>query len=185
MKDNKKQEKVEDKKNVAEEENLADQLEKDLENGEKAEETSNVNNFQKEAEEYKDKWMRSVAEFDNYKKRNASLYSDAFFEGKKEAVSKILSIGDNLETAIGMITDEKTKEGIEKLLKQFNSVLEGMGVTAVDPVGTEFNPDTAEAVMQVEPQDEQDKSGFVKMTFRKGYKLQDKMIRYAQVSVIK
>lgn len=138
-----------------------------------------------EADDYKDRWMRSVAEFDNYKKRNATLWQDAFFEGKKEAVLKILSIGDNLETAIGMIPDEKSREGVEKLLKQFVTTLENMEVKAIDPTGEQFDPENAEAVMQAEPTDESDQSGYVKATFRKGYSLNGKIIRYAQVSVIK
>ena len=67
-------------------------------------------------EEYKDKWMRSVAEFDNYKKRNARLYQDAYADGKSDVIIKILPVGDNLDTAINMGLDEKTTEGL-KLLK--------------------------------------------------------------------
>ena len=129
--------------------------------------------------------MRSVAEFDNYKKRNANVWQDAFYEGKKEVVSKILSIGDNLETAIGMIPDDKSREGVEKLLKQFVSSLESIGVKPIDPTGEEFDPAKAEAVMQVDAESEEEKSGFIKATFRKGYEMNGKIIRYAQVSVIR
>lgn len=137
-----------------------------------------------DANDYKDKWMRNVAEFDNYKKRNATLWRDAYVEGKKEVISKIIGLGDNLETAIPMITDESSKKGVELLLKQFNATLESMEVETIDPTGKEFDPETAEAVMQVEAE-EGDVSGYVKQTFRKGYKVNGKMIRYAQVSVIK
>lgn len=137
-----------------------------------------------EVADLKDKWLRNVAEFDNYKKRNATLWRDAFIEGKKETIFKILTIGDNIETAIPMISDEGSKKGVELLLKQFNSVLESLEVETIDPTGQEFNPDVAEAVMQAEPM-EGDVSGFVKQCFRKGYKVNGKIIRYAQVSVIK
>ena len=71
-----------------------------------------------ESQDYKDKWMRNVAEFDNYKKRNARIWQDAFDEGKKEIICKLLPIGDNLDSAISLITDEKTAEGIKLLRKK-------------------------------------------------------------------
>ena len=135
-------------------------------------------------DEYKDKWMRSVAEFDNYKKRNAKIWQEAFVEGKVEIISKILSIGDNLERALSMITDEGTKEGINLLLRQFNNVLKEINVEEINPVGEKFDPNYHEAVMQVEALDKEE-SDTVKAVFQKGYKLGDKIIRYAKVSVIK
>lgn len=151
---------------------------------EEAVEKSETDVLKEQVAEYKDKWMRAVAEFDNYKKRNASLYQDAFFDGKKEALLRLLPIGDNLETAITMIADENSRQGVELLLKQFYETVKSLGAEPVDPTGTEFSPDTAEAVMQVEKQ-EGDTENFVKQTFRKGYRLNGKMVRYAQVSVIK
>ncbi len=144
---------------------------------------SEVDLLKEEVADYKDKWMRNVAEFDNYKKRNATIWRDAFTEGKKDAVLKLLPIGDNIETAIAMITDEKTKEGLVLLLKQFLETLKNMGIEVIDPTGEEFNPDIAEAVMQVDG--EEGESGKVKNTFRKGYKSDNKIIRYAQVSVVR
>ena len=58
-----------------------------------------------QADDFKDRWMRNVAEFDNYKKRNATLYANAFFEGKVEVLLKVLPIGDNLDMAIAMGLD--------------------------------------------------------------------------------
>lgn len=154
------------------------------ETADKEVEVSEVDALKAEVSDYKDKWMRSVAEFDNYKKRNANLYKDAFVNGKSDTILKILPLGDNLETAIGMITDEKSREGVVLLLKQFNEVLKTLGVETIDPTGQEFDPEIAEAVMQVEPEDG-DVSGTVKTTFRKGYKSDNKIIRYAQVSVVR
>ncbi len=136
---------------------------------------------QLEANEYKDKWMRSVAEFDNYKKRNAHLWQDAFEEGSKDAILKLLPIGDNLEMALNMGLDEKTAEGIKLLIKKFTETLSAMGVTEINPVGETFDPNVAEAIMQVEGE-ESDK---VSQVFQKGYKLKEKIIRYAKVSVTK
>ncbi len=153
-------------------------------NEEEKVELSETDKLKAEVADYKDKWMRNVAEFDNYKKRNATIWKDAFVEGKKDTILKILPLGDNLETAINMITDEKSREGVVLLLKQFNDVLKNLGVEVIDPTGEQFNPDVAEAVMQVDG-NEGEESGMVKMTFRKGYKADNKIIRYAQVSVVR
>ena len=139
--------------------------------------------YKAQADEYKDKWMRSVAEFDNYKKRNARLWQDAFSDGKSEVIVKILPIGDNLDAALGMITDEKTAEGIRLLKRKFDETLAGLEVTEINPVGEKFDPNIAEAVMRAEKADGEE-SDTVKQVFQKGYKLKDKIIRYAKVSVI-
>lgn len=138
----------------------------------------------KSADEFKDKWMRSVAEFDNYKKRNAKLYQEAYSDGKADVIVKILPVGDNLDAAIGMGLDEKTTEGLKLLKKKFDEVLKGLEVEEINPVGEKFDPLTSEAIMQAEAEDGE-KSDTVKQVFQKGYKLKDKIIRYAKVSVIK
>ena len=73
----------------------------------------------KSTDEFKDKWMRNVAEFDNYKKRNAKLWQDAYNEGKADVILKILPVGDNLDIALSMPLDEKTAEGIKLIKKKF------------------------------------------------------------------
>ena len=136
------------------------------------------------ADEFKDKWMRSVAEFDNYKKRNAKIYQDAYSDGRADVIVKILPIGDNLDTAIAMGLDEKTTDGIRLLKKKFDDVLKSLDVEEINPVGEKFDPMTSEAIMQAE-KGENEESDTVKQVFQKGYKLKDKIIRYAKVSVIK
>ncbi len=137
-----------------------------------------------EVNEYKDKWMRSVAEFDNYKKRNARLWQDAFNEGVTSSVLKIVSIGDDLEWALTMGLDEKTANGIKNLIKKFTETLKAMDIEEINPVGEVFDPNLAEAVMQV-PAGEGEQPDVVKQVFQKGYKLKEKIIRYAKVSVVK
>lgn len=173
---------------MEEKENLTEEVEKTSETAQNNEtvqpELSETDKLKAEVAEYKDKWIRNVAEFDNYKKRNATIWKDAFLEGKKDTILKILPLGDNLETAINIITDEKSREGVVLLLKQFNDVLKNLGIEVINPTGEQFNPDVAEAVMQVDG-DEGEESGTVKTTFRKGYKADNKIIRYAQVSVVR
>ena len=140
--------------------------------------------LKKQAEDLKDKWMRNVAEFDNYKKRNAKLWQDAFNEGISSVILKILPVGDNLDRALLLGLDEKTEEGIKGIRRKFDETLKTLDIEEIDPVGEPFDPNVAEAVMQVE-KDDGEESDTVKQVFEKGYKLKDKIIRYAKVSVIK
>ncbi len=138
----------------------------------------------KSAEEFKDKWMRNVAEFDNYKKRNAKLWSDAFNEGVASVILKILPVGDNLDWALTLGLDAKTEEGIKGVRKKFDDVLKNLEIEEINPLGKPFDPNEAEAVMQV-PAEEGEECDVVKQVFQKGYKKGEKIIRYATVSVIK
>ena len=138
----------------------------------------------KPEDDYKDKWMRSVAEFDNYKKRNAHIRQEAYADGKADIIIKVLAVGDNLERALAMVEDEKTKEGLALVLKQYDAILKDMGVEEINPIGEKFDPNLCEAVMQVEGE-EGEESDTVKSVFLKGFKLGEKIIRYAKVSVVK
>lgn len=151
---------------------------------EKSETEREIEELRKQVAEYKDKWLRNVAEFDNYKKRNARLWQEAFNEGISSVVVKILPVGDNLDRALGLGLDEKTQEGIKAIRRKYDETLKGMDIEEIDPAGEPFDPNVAEAVMQVE-KGEGDTSDTVKQVFEKGYRLKDKIIRYAKVSVIK
>ena len=136
------------------------------------------------ADDYKDKWMRNVAEFDNYKKRNAKIWTDAFNEGVSSVILKILPVGDNLDWAMTLDLDERTKEGLKGIRKKFDETMQSLGIEEINPVGEPFDPNIAEAVMQVDGADGEE-SDTVKQVFQKGYKMKDKIIRYATVSVVK
>ena len=138
----------------------------------------------KQAEEYKDKWMRNVAEFDNYKKRNANQWAEAYNEGIASVVKKILPVGDNLDWALTLGLDEKTAEGIKNIRRKFDDTLQSMEIEEINPIGQVFDPQIAEAVMQV-PAEEGEQPDTVKQVFQKGYRKKDKIIRYATVSVVK
>lgn len=141
-------------------------------------------NLKAQVEEFKDKWMRNVAEFDNYKKRNAKLWGDAFNEGIASVIVKILPVGDNLDWALTLGLDEKTEEGIRGIQKKFKETLEGLEIEEINPIGEIFDPNVAEAVMQVEGT-EGEEHDTVKQVFQKGYRKKEKIIRYAKVSVVK
>ena len=143
-----------------------------------------IETLKAQADEFKDKWMRNVAEFDNYKKRNAKLWGDAFNEGVASVIVKILPVGDNLDWALTIGLDEKTEEGIRGIQRKFKETLESLEVEEINPVGEVFDPNVAEAVMQVEGA-EGEEPDTVKQVFQKGYRKKEKIIRYAKVSVVK
>ena len=160
-----------------------------VEKTEKTEKTESKTNEQiekltAEVNEYKEKWMRNVAEFDNYKKRNAKLWQEAYSSGISDVILKILPVGDNLEWALSLGLDEKTAEGIKKIIEKYNETLKGLEVEEINPLGEVFDPNIAEAVMQA-PADDGQEPDTVKQVFQKGYKLKDKIIRYAKVCVVK
>ncbi|MBP5466230.1 MAG: nucleotide exchange factor GrpE, partial [Clostridia bacterium] len=105
---------------------------------------------EKSADEYKDKWMRSVAEFDNYKKRNAKIWQDAFGEGVASVILKILVVGDTLDRALALGLDEKTQAGIAGIKRKFDETLASLNIEEINPAGEVFDTNIAEAVMQVE-----------------------------------
>ena len=143
-----------------------------------------IETLKAQVEEYKDKWMRNVAEFDNYKKRTAKNWQEAFNEGIASVIVKILPVGDNLDWALTLGLDEKTEEGIRGIKRKYDETLSGMEIEEINPIGQPFDPNVAEAVMQV-PAEDGEVSDTVKQVFQKGYKKKDKIIRYAKVSVVK
>lgn len=135
-----------------------------------------------EAEESKRKWYAVTAEYENYRRRTQNMAAQRYQEGRNDVVASLFPVGDNLERAILSCADEKTKEGLDMVLKTYKKVLEGEGVEEIDPVGQPFNADTMEAIMAM-PAAEGEESGIVKQAYLKGYKKGDKVLRYAQVIV--
>ncbi len=135
-----------------------------------------------EAEENKRKWYAVTAEYENYRRRTQSQAAQRYQEGRNDVIASIFPIGDNLERAIASCADEKTKEGLDMVLKAYKKVLEGEGVSEIDPVGQPFNADEMEAIMAM-PAEEGEESGIVKQAYLKGYKKGEKVLRYAQVIV--
>lgn len=135
-------------------------------------------------QEYLDKLQRVAAEFDNYKKRVLREKESHYSEVLTEVVAVFLPVVDNIERAVTFSdSDNETslKEGIELILRQINESLKNLGVELIDCVGKKFDPQYQEAVMHVED-DSYDESIVVE-EFKKGYKYQDKVIRYSMVKV--
>ncbi len=146
--------------------------------------SNEIEQLKKQADEYKDKWYRTAAEFENYKKRNAETRKNAYEDGKIETIKRILFIGDNLDRALSYSIDDKTKEGLEMLIKQYGEIMTNLGLEVINPVGEAFDPNLHEAIF-TKPCEDGQIADTVDSVFLKGYKMGEKMIRYAQVVVNK
>jgi len=135
------------------------------------------------AEDYKRKWYSVSAEYDNYRKRTQTATSAAYQDGKAEAILKLLPVADTFGYAYDGASDEKTRAGIDKIIKNFNNILLSLGVEEV-PInaGDNFDEGSMEAVMNV-PCEGEEKPNTVKAILKKGYRREGKVIRFAQVSV--
>ena len=135
---------------------------------------------QKEAyQAEEDKYLRMMAEYDNFRKRSAKEKEGVYADAYADCISALLPILDNLERASKSDNLEAVKKGLEMTVKAFSDALDKMGVTEV---ATEtFDPNLHNAVMHVE--DETYGDGQIVEVFQKGYVKGDKVIRYAMVSV--
>lgn len=145
---------------------------------------SELEKAQAQAEDYKRKWYAVSAEYDNYRKRNSAAVSKAYADGAAEAILKLLPVADNFGYALDSASDEKTKAGIDKVIKSFNNILLSLGVEEIAiAVGDKFDESVMEAVFNF-PCGEGDTPNTVKQILKKGYKQGEKVIRYAQVAVV-
>lgn len=149
-------------------------------------ETDPLTKAQAEIEELKDKYLRSVAEFDNYRKRTLKERAELILNGGEKFITAILPILDDMERAIenGKKTDDPAvlREGMELIHQKFMKTLEGQGVSMIETENADFDTDVHEAVAMV-PGMGDDKKGKVIDCLQKGYKLNDKVIRHAKVAV--
>jgi len=135
-------------------------------------------------DELYDKYLRLMAEYDNYKKRTQKEKEELGSFTVADTILKLLPVIDNLERALESIEEsEKNKfsEGIEMVLRQIFEIFEKLGVQEIDALGKEFDPNFHNAVMHID--DENYDQNFVVEQFMKGYKYKDKVIRYSMVKV--
>ncbi|BCN31726.1 nucleotide exchange factor GrpE [Anaeromicropila herbilytica] len=137
-------------------------------------------------EELNDRLMRTMAEFDNFRKRSEREKSQMFEIGAKDIIEKILPVVDNFERGFDTITEEEKEgafvQGIEKIYKQFVQTLEDAGVKPIEAVGKEFDPNLHNAVMHAE--DDNLGENIVSDEFQKGYTYKDSVIRHSMVKVV-
>lgn len=135
----------------------------------------------KELSDQNDKYMRMMAEYDNFRKRSAKEREGTYSDAYADALASILPIIDNLERAVGVTEADGVLKGLEMTLKGADEALKKMGVEAFGAEGDAFDPNVHNAVMMVD--DENRGSGEIVNVFQKGYKKGDKIIRYAMVTV--
>lgn len=152
----------------------------------KKQETDPLEKAQNEIAQLKDKYLRSVAEFDNYRKRTLKEKAELILNGSEKAIQAILPIIDDMERAL--TNSEKTddvevlKEGMKLIYQKTNKVMESLGVKKIDTTDADFDTNFHEAVAMV-PGMGDDKKGKVLDCVQTGYTLNDKVIRHAKVAV--
>ena len=177
---------------VEETDNQAEESEnpENAENSENAEESEEEQDPLEKAlaenAELKDKWLRSVAEFENYRKRTLKERAELILNGGEKFITAILPVLDDMERAIenGAKTDDPAvlREGMELIYQKFMKTLEAQGVNKIETTDADFDTDVHEAVAMV-PGMGDDKKGKVIDCLTRGYKLNDKVIRHAKVAV--
>ena len=177
--------------NTTEEEGLTEEntVEIDEEAGEESAETDSEKDpldvALDEIAKLKDQLLRTVAEFENYKKRTLKEKAELILNGGEKTVAAILPVLDDFERALADTHTEDPKaikDGMDLIFKKFTKTLEGLGVHKIETDGQDFNVDFHEAVAMV-PGMGDDKKGKVIDCLQQGYKLNDKVIRHAKVAV--
>ncbi len=205
----KNEQKEEEKEPVVPEEELEQKIEPDEagEAGEESTEDSNEKKIEEEStedskekkkkkvkkdkrdekiEELNDRLMRNLAEFENFRNRSEKEKGAMFEIGAKSVIEKILPVVDNLERGFDGLSDEEREtpfvKGIDAVYKQMLTALEELGVTAIEAVGQEFDPNLHNAVMHDE--DDSEESNKVIEEFQKGYMYKDSVVRHSMVKVL-
>ena len=140
-----------------------------------------IETLQKDLAAANDKYLRMIAEYDNFRKRSAHDRELACAEATEKALKNILPIGDNLARAAQFTDPASVAKGIEMMQKGFAEALASMGIEEIEAKGQPFDPELHNAVMHVE--DETLGEGVVADVLQKGYKCGDRVLRYAMVTV--
>ena len=138
----------------------------------------------KQRDEYLAMAQRAQADYQNFKRRNAATRADAYDDGVRETLAALLPTVDNLERAIaaatGMPEEDPMLSGVRMTLKQMGEAMNRLGLEPVGEVGEHFDPDKHNAVMRAEGEGE---PGTVLEVLQKGYRVKDRMLRYAMVKI--
>ena len=137
------------------------------------------------AEELKganDRYLRLLAEYDNYRKRSQKEKDSLYADIKSDTVAKFLPVYDNLVRALAQSTEDRAyRRGVEMIMAQFNTTLEKLGATRIESLGQKFDPNLHNAVMHVE--DEEKGENEIVEVFQEGFMMGEKVIRFAMVKV--
>lgn len=129
-----------------------------------------------------DKYLRLYAEYDNFRRRSQKEKEGIYSDAKADTLKEFLPVYDNLVRALATATqDEAYAKGVEMIMAQFNKTMEKLGVTRIESLGQKFDPELHNAVMHVD--DETKDENEIAEVFQEGFKLGDKVIRFAMVKV--
>ena len=146
------------------------------------EEVPEVNPFEEKYNAEHDAHLRLAAEYDNFRKRTIKEKEASYGNGKADAVAKMLPVYDNLERALNQeTTDAAFKKGVEMTMAELVKIFTALGVEIFGNVGDAFDPNLHNAVMHIENEDLDENS--IAAVFQKGFKIGDKVVRFAMVQV--
>ena len=146
------------------------------------EEAAEVNPFEEKYNAEHDAHLRLAAEYDNFRKRTAKEKELSYSNGKSDAIEKLLPVYDNLERALNQPTEDAAyKKGVEMTMNELVKILNGLGVEIFGNPGDAFDPNIHNAVMHID--DDSAEENTITQVFQKGFKLGDKVIRFAMVQV--
>ena len=129
-----------------------------------------------------DSFLRLAADYDNFRKRTLKEKEQSYSNGKADAIAKLLPVYDNLERALSQNTEDTAyKKGVEMTMTQLVSIFESMGVEIFGEKGDVFDPNLHNAVMHTEEEGAPENT--ITLVFQKGFKMGDKIIRFAMVQV--
>ena len=166
------------------EKNTTEEVEETIEQPveETTEETPEVNEWEEKYNAEHDSYLRLAADYDNFRKRTAKEKEASYGNGKADAVEKLLPVYDNLERALNQPTqDEAYKKGVEMTMTQLVGIFAGLGVEIFGNVGDAFDPNMHNAVMHIE--DDAFGENTICQVFQKGFKIGEKIVRFAMVQV--
>lgn len=143
------------------------------------------NPLQEKVDELNDRVVRQMAEFDNFRKRTDKEKAQMFEQGQSNVLEKLLPVIDNFERGLAAVPEDEKDgafaDGMNKIYKQLMKQMEDLGVTPIEAVGKEFDPNLHNAVMQT--QSEEFESGVVAQELQKGYMFHDTVLRHSMVAV--
>lgn len=141
-----------------------------------------VNPFEEKYNAEHDSYLRLAADYDNYRKRTAKEKEQSYSNGKADTILKLLPIYDNLERAMSQDTEDAAyKKGVEMTMTELVKIFTGLGVEIFGEAGEHFDPSLHNAVMHTE--DDRVGESTVTQVFQKGFKLGEKIVRFAMVQV--
>ena len=145
-------------------------------------ETPEVNPWEEKYNAERDAHLRVAAEFDNFRKRTIKEKEASYGNGKADAVAKMLPIYDNLERALNQPTEDAAyKKGVEMTMNELLKIFTGLGVEVFGAPGDAFDPNLHNAVMHID--DESLGENVIAQVFQKGFKIGEKVVRFAMVQV--